>query len=184
MELVALAKSKPGTLNYSSVGEGSISHVGMLVFANKMGIELTHIPYKSTAQSIIDVSTGLIHLQLASIPPALSLYQAGKVQVLAVAGPQRIALMPDVPTMAEAGVADYEATFWLAMFAPAGTSAAIVARLNRELADVLKTDAVKQAFAAQGVVPEHSTPEALGVLLQRDIETFRGVMTKAGIQPK
>ncbi len=86
LDLVALAKSKPGILNYSSVGEGSISHVGMLVFANKMGIALTHVPYKSTAQSIIDVSSGIIHLQLASIPPALPLYQAGNVQILAVAG--------------------------------------------------------------------------------------------------
>ena len=183
-ELIALAKSKPGELNYSSVGEGSISHVGMLVFANKTGVSLTHIPYKSTAQSIIDVAGGIIHLQLASIPPALPLYQAGKVSVLAVAGPRRVALMPDVPTMAEAGVPDYEEVFWLAMFAPAGTPPAIVKRLNGELAEVLKTEEVKTAFAAQGVEPEHSTPEQLGALLRRDIAAFHDIAASAGIKPR
>jgi tripartite-type tricarboxylate transporter receptor subunit TctC len=184
LELVALARAKPGELNYSSVGEGSISHVGMLIFANKMGIALTHIPYKSTAQSIVDVSAGIIHLQLASIPPTVALYQAGKVEVLAVAGSKRVALMPDVPTMAEAGVADYEATFWLAVFAPAGTPARIVARLNRELTEVLKAEELKKAFAQQGVEPEHSSPEGLGSVLRRDIEAFRDVVMKGGIKPQ
>ena len=182
LDLVALAKSKPGELNYSSVGEGSISHVGMLIFADKMGIKLTHIPYKSTAQSIIDVAAGIIHVQLASIPPTLPLYHAGKVQVLAVAGPKRVALMPDVPTMAEAGIPDYQATFWLAMFAPAGTPPAIVARLNRAMADVLKTDEIKNAFTVQGVDPESSSPEELGAMLHRDIDSFRDIIIKAGIK--
>ena len=93
----------------------------MARFLKKMGIELTHVPYKSTAQSIIDVASGLIQVQLASIPPAMSLYTGGLVRVLAVAGPRRIPLMPDVPTMREAGVKDFEATFWLGMFAPAHT---------------------------------------------------------------
>jgi tripartite-type tricarboxylate transporter receptor subunit TctC len=184
LDLVALARSKPGELNFSSVGEGSIAHVGMLIFANKMGIALTHIPYKSTAQSIVDLSTGIIHLQLASIPPTVPFYQAGKVQVLAVAGTQRVALMPDVPTMAEAGVPGYEATFWLAMFAPAGAPATIVARLNRELAEVLKAEDLKKAFAPQGVEPEHSTPEELAALLRHDIDDFRGVAVRAGIKPQ
>jgi tripartite-type tricarboxylate transporter receptor subunit TctC len=183
-ELVTLARSKPGAFNFSSVGEGSIAHVGMLIFASKMGIVLTHIPYKSTAQSIVDLSNGIIHLQLASIPPTVPFYQAGKVRVLAVAGASRVALMPEVPTMAEAGVPDYEATFWLAMFAPAGTPAAIVARLNRELAEVLAGDELKKAFAPQGIEPEHSSPEALGELLRRDITAFREVASKAGIKPQ
>lgn len=181
-ELVALAKSKPGALNFSSVGEGSVSHVGMLIFARKMGIALTHVPYKSTAQSIVDVSTGIIHMQLASIPPTVPLYQAGKIQVLAVAGAKRVAMMPDVPTMAEAGVPDYEATFWLAMFAPAGTAAAVVTRLNRELDDVLRTKTLAQAFAPQGIEPEHSSPEALAALLRHDIDAFRKIADAAGIK--
>ncbi len=181
-ELIALAKSKPGVLNYSSVGEGSIAHVGMVVFAKKVGIELTHIPYKSTAQSIIDVASGIINLQLASIPPTVSLYQAGKVQVLAVAGPNRIDLMPDVPTIAEAGVADFEATFWLAMFAPAKTPPSIVSRLNKEVGEVLRAETTKKTLVIQGVDAQASTPEGLDEIVRSDIAAFRLVMDTAGLR--
>ena len=97
-ELTALARSKPGVLNYSSAGEGSIAHLGMLMLAKKLGITLTHVPYKSTAQSIIDVANGTIHLQLATIAPTISLYQAGRVRILGVADTQRVALLPEIPT--------------------------------------------------------------------------------------
>jgi tripartite-type tricarboxylate transporter receptor subunit TctC len=181
IELVAAAKSKPGQFNYSSIGEGSVAHIGMVVFAEKMGLQLQHIPYKTTAQSIIDVATGIIHMQLASIPPIVSLHESKKIQVLGIAGKNRIPLMPDVPTIAEAGIPDYEQTFWLAMFGPAGMPASIVARLNREVAAGLQTDAVKNAFVAQGVETEHSTPEGLGEILRQDIAAYREVASKAGI---
>ena len=100
----------------------------MVVFAEKMGLDLHHVPYKTTAQSIIDVATGIIHMQLASMPPIVSLYESKRIQVLGIAGKHRLPLMPDVPTMAEAGIPDYEQTFWLAVFAPAGTPAPIVTR--------------------------------------------------------
>jgi tripartite-type tricarboxylate transporter receptor subunit TctC len=179
--LVALAKSKPGQLNYSSIGEGSIAHLGMVVFAEKMGLDIHHVPYKSTAQSIIDVSAGIIHMQLASIPPIVSLHQAKKILVLGVAGRKRIPLMPEVPTMAEAGILDYEQTFWLAIFAPAGTPDPIIHRINREVGAGLQTDAVKNAFIVQGVVTEHSTPKELGEILRKDIDAYRNVASKAGI---
>jgi tripartite-type tricarboxylate transporter receptor subunit TctC len=179
--LVALAKSKPGQLNYSSIGEGSIAHLGMVVFAEKMGVDIHHVPYKTTAQSIIDVSTGIIHMQLASIPPIVSLHQARKIAVLAIAGKNRIPLMPEVPTMGEAGIPDYEQTFWLAIFAPAGTPDPVIHRLNREIAAGLQTGAVKSAFVSQGVETEHSTPLELGEILKRDIENYRGVASKAKI---
>jgi tripartite-type tricarboxylate transporter receptor subunit TctC len=182
MELVALARAKPGTLNFSSIGEGSIAHLGMVVFAEKMRLQLHHIPYKTTAQSIIDVASGIIHLQLASIPPIVSLRDAGKIDVLAIAGRNRIPLMQDVPTMAEEGIRDYEQTFWLALFGPAGMPRDIIARLNREIAAGLKTEEVKKAFVAQGVEIEHSTPAALGEIVRRDIEAYREIATKAGIE--
>ena len=182
LQLVALAKQKPGQLNFSSVGEGSLSHVGMLVFARKMGITLTHIPYRSTAQSIVDLAAGIIHVQLASIPPTMPFYQSGKVQVLAVAGRKRVMGMSDVPTVAESGIPDYEATFWLAMFAPAGTPPGIVVRLNRELGDVLNTAALAESFAPQGVTPETSTPEEPSATLRRDIAAFRSVLGEAGLE--
>jgi tripartite-type tricarboxylate transporter receptor subunit TctC len=181
-ELVARAKDKPGSLNYSSIGEGSIAHLGMVVFADKMGIQIQHVPYKTSAQSIVDVATGIIHMQLASIPPTVSLYESRRVQVLAVAGPHRVPLMKDVPTMAEQGISDYEQTFWLALFAPAGTPPDIIARLNREIAAGLATDEVRNALIAQGVEAEPSTPEALAAIVRRDIEAYREVATKAGIE--
>ena len=181
LDLVALAKSKPGTLNLSSNGEGSVSHLGMVIFAEKMGLKLHHVPYKSTAQSITDVVTGLIHLQLASISPIISLYQSKKIQVLGIAGKHRIPLMKDVPTMAEAGVADFEHNFWMAIFGPAGIQPDIIARLNREVGAALQTDGVKKAFVELGVEPEHSTPEELGEILRRDIAAYRDIATKVGI---
>jgi tripartite-type tricarboxylate transporter receptor subunit TctC len=179
--LVSLAKAKPGQLNYSSIGEGSIAHLGMVVFAEKMGLDIHHVPYKSTAQSIVDVSSGIIHMQLASIPPIVSLHQAKKILVLGVAGKKRIPLMPEIPTMAEAGIPDYEQTFWLAMFAPAGTPEPIIHRINREVGAGLQTDVVKNALMLQGVETEHSTPSELGDILRRDIDAYRDVASKAGI---
>jgi tripartite-type tricarboxylate transporter receptor subunit TctC len=181
LELVAYAKARPGQLNYSSIGEGSIAHLGMVVFADKMELDLHHVPYKTTAQSIIDVATGIMHMQLASVPPIVSLYEAKKIQALGIAGKRRLLLMPDVPTMAEAGIPDYEQTFWLALFAPAGTPAPIVTRLNREIGAELTTGAVIDAFTAQGVETEHSTPEGLAAILVRDIEAYRRMASKAGI---
>ena len=98
-ELVALARSKPGQLNFSSTGEGSIAHLGMLVLAKKLGIEMTHVPYKSTAQSIIDVASGVIQLQLATIAPTIPLHHTGKVRILGVASDHRTPVLPDVPPL-------------------------------------------------------------------------------------
>jgi tripartite-type tricarboxylate transporter receptor subunit TctC len=181
LEFVALAKAKPGFYNFSSIGDGSVAHLGMVVFSEKMGLKLHHVPYKSTAQSIIDVVSGIIHLQLASIPPIVSLYETKRIQVLGIAGKNRLPLLKDVPTMAEAGIPDYEQTFWLAMFGPAGMPAEIVTRLNRAVGAALQTEEVKQAFVQQGVETEHSTPEELGATLRRDIDAYREVATKAGI---
>src|SRR5215467_1902968 len=180
-ELVTYAKARPGKLNYSSIGEGSIAHLGMVLFAEKMGLDLHHVPYKTTAQSIIDIASGIIHMQLASVSPIVSLYESKKIQVLGIAGKRRLPLLPGVPTMAEAGIPAYEQTFWLAMFAPAGTPAPIVERLNREIGAGLRTDAVINAFIAQGVETEHSTPEGLAGILVRDIEAYRELASKAGI---
>jgi tripartite-type tricarboxylate transporter receptor subunit TctC len=181
LELVALAKSKPGELNYSSSGEGSIGHLGMAVFADKVGIDIRHIPYKSTAQSIVDVATGIIQLQLATIAPILSLHAAKKVQVLAVAGKNRLPALPDVPTVAEAGIPDFEETFWVGVFAPVETPAAIVARLNREVGAALQADEIKKAFVLQAADTEHSTPAGLGEILRQDIQAYREAATRIGL---
>ena len=153
-ELVALAKSKPGALNYSSVGEGSVARIGMLIFALQKGLAFQHIPYKTSAQSVVDLAAGIIDLQLATIPPTLPLYQGGKIGVLAVTSTKRIALLPEIPTMQEAGVPDYDMTFWLAMFAPSKTPRHIIDKLNLVMRETLEVPEVRAALGKQGIEAE------------------------------
>jgi tripartite-type tricarboxylate transporter receptor subunit TctC len=181
-ELVALARSKPGSLNYSSTGEGSIAHLGMLVLAKKLGIEMTHIPYKTTAQSIIDVASGVIQLQLATISPTIPLYQAGKVRILGVASDRRTPLLPDVPTLQEQGVSNFQATFSMGLFLPAGSPEAIVRRLNQAVGETLADAAIQKAFFQQGFEPKHSSPVELGQYLAAEIETYRQIVAEHGIK--
>lgn len=183
-EFVALARAKPGALNYASAGEVSLANLGMLILAAKTGTQMTHVPYRSTAQSIVDIVSGTIHAQIASVPPTLELERSGKVRALAVTTDKRIATMPEVPTVMEAGIADYELSFWTAVFAPAGTPAAVVTRLNREINDILAADSVKKALAEQGVDADPTTPDALGALVAKETAKFRAVVEQAGINPQ
>ena len=183
-EFVDLAKAKPGALNYASAGEVSLANLGMLILAGKTGVALTHVPYRSTAQSIVDIVSGIIHAQIASVPPTLELERTGKVRAIAVTTDKRIATMPDVPTVMESGVTDYELSFWTAIFAPAGTPAPIVARLNREINEILATAEARKALAEQGVDAEPTTPDALGALVRKETTKFRAVVEQAGIKPQ
>jgi tripartite-type tricarboxylate transporter receptor subunit TctC len=181
-ELVALARSKPGSLNYSSTGEGSIAHLGMLVLAKKLGIEMTHIPYKSTAQSIVDVASGIIQLQLATVSPTIPLYQTGKVRILGVASDRRTPLLPDVPTLQEQGVPDFQAKFSMALFLPAESPDIIVKRLNRAVGEALADAAVQKSYFQQGFEPKASSPAELGQYLDTEIETYRQIVAEYGIK--
>jgi tripartite-type tricarboxylate transporter receptor subunit TctC len=181
-ELVALARSKPGSLNYSSTGEGSIAHLGMLVLAKKLGIEMTHIPYKSTAQSIVDVASGVIQLQLATISPTIPLYQAGKVRILGVASDRRTPLLPDVPTLQEQGVSDFQAKFSMALFLPGGSPKIIVKRLNEAVGEALADAAVQKSYFQQGFEPKASSPGELRQYLETEIETYRQIVAEYGIK--
>jgi tripartite-type tricarboxylate transporter receptor subunit TctC len=181
-ELVALARSKPGSLNYSSTGEGSIAHLGMLVLAKKLGIEMTHIPYKSTAQSIVDVASGVIQLQLATISPTIPLYQAGKVRILGVASDRRTPLLPDVPTLQEQGVSDFQAKFSMALFLPAGSPEIIVKRLNEAVGEALADAAVQKSYFQQGFEPKASSPAELRQYLETEIGTYRQIVAEYGIK--
>jgi tripartite-type tricarboxylate transporter receptor subunit TctC len=182
-DLVQLARrSKPGSLNYSSTGEGSISHLGMLIFAKKLGIEMTHVPFKSTAQSIVDVASGVIQLQLASIAPTIPLYRAGKVRILGIAGNQRSPLLPEVPTLAEQG-ADTHASFSQGLVFPAGTPDFIVKRLNLAVRHTLEDQKVKDAFFQQGVEPRASTPGELAQDIEAEFEEYKSILSEFKIAP-
>jgi tripartite-type tricarboxylate transporter receptor subunit TctC len=181
-ELIALAKSKPGTVSYGSAGLASLAHLASALFENLAGVKLNHIPYKSSAQSVVDLISGRLDMQFATIPPTISNINAGQVRALATTGTRRVSALPDVPTMAEAGMANYDASLWLAMVAPAGTPPDIVNRLNREIVEVLNMPRIKEALAVQGMETEPGPPEALANLIGSEIEKWRKVITQAGIK--
>ena len=181
-ELIALAKAKPGTIGYGSAGLASLAHLASALFESLAGVQLNHIPYKSSAQSVVDLIAGRLDMQFATIPPTLSNINAGQLRALATTGTHRVAALPDLPTIMEAGIADYEASLWLAVVAPAGTPDAIVTRLNREINELLNKDSVKSALAAQGLDVEPGPPEALAERIRTDIDKWRKVITQAGIK--
>src|SRR5262245_18300412 len=183
-ELVALARSKPGVLNYGSAGPASLAHLAGALFANLTDTQLTHVPYKSSAQSVVDLISGRLDMQFATIAPTLANIRAGQLRALATTGRVRSKTLPEVPTMDEAGVAGYEATLWFALTAPAGLPPAVAARLHKETVDVLNSAEMKETFAQQGFTPDPGTPDALTVQIRRDIAKWRDVIAKAGIKPE
>jgi tripartite-type tricarboxylate transporter receptor subunit TctC len=154
----------------------------MLVLAKKLGIEMTHIPYKSSAQSIVDVASGVIQLQLATISPTIPLYQAGKVRILGVASDRRTPLLPDVPTLQEQGVPDFQAKFSMGFFMPAGSPDSVVKRLNVAVGETLQDPAVQKSYFQQGFEPKASSPAELGQYLTTETETYRRILAEYGIK--
>jgi tripartite-type tricarboxylate transporter receptor subunit TctC len=181
-ELIALAKAKPRTLSYASAGPATLAHLSGVLFEKLAHVELTHVPYRGTAQSTVDLVAGRVDMQFGTIPPALANVRAGKLRALAVTGARRNAALAEVPTIAESGLPGYESTLWQAIVAPAATPAAIVARLNREIVAVLNEPEVRAAFATHGIEPEPGSAEALGARIRADVLKWREVMQSAGIQ--
>ena len=181
-ELIALAKAKPGTLNYGSAGVASLAHLATALLANMAGVTLTHVPYKSSAQSVTDMMTGRLDMQFATIAPTLPNIQAGQLRALVTSGKTRVAALPEVPTVAESGIAGYEAALWVSFVAPAATPATIVARLNREVNEILSSAEGKEALVAQGMEAQPGPPDAVTERIRTDIEKWRAVVTKAGIR--
>ena len=181
-ELIALARARPRALNYASAGAATLAHLSGALFERMAKIELTHVPYRGTAQSTLDLLEGRVEMQFGTIPPSLPHIRAGKLRALAVTGAVRNHTLPDVPTIAESGLSGYECSLWQAIVAPAATPPAIVARLNRATAAVLGDPDVRAAFAKHGVEPEPGSPEALGARIRDDVKKWREVITSAGIR--
>jgi tripartite-type tricarboxylate transporter receptor subunit TctC len=181
-DLVALAKGKPGTINYGSAGLASLAHLASALFENLASVKLNHIPYKSSAQSVVDLISGRLDMQFATIPPTLANINANHVRALATTGAQRVSVLPNVPTVAESGLSGYEASLWVAIVAPAGTPPAIVTRLNREINAALDAPHVKESMAKQGLETEPGSPEALAGRIRADIDKWRAVIRQAGIK--
>jgi tripartite-type tricarboxylate transporter receptor subunit TctC len=181
-ELIALAKAKPGTLNYGSAGVASLAHLATALFASTAGVSITHVPYKSSAQSMTDMITGRLEMQFATIAPSLSNIRAGQLRALVTSGKTRVAVLPEVPTVAESGLAGYEAALWVSLVAPPATRPAIVARMNRELNEILASADGNEALVAQGMQGEPGPPEAVTERIRVDIAKWRDVAAKAGIR--
>jgi tripartite-type tricarboxylate transporter receptor subunit TctC len=181
-ELLALAKAKPGTLNYSSVGLGSLAHLATEMMSTMAGIKMNHIPYRASGPAILDMSENRIDLSIGVLGTFLSLIRDGKIRALAVTTDKRVDTVPDVPTMAEAGLPGFEASLWFAVVAPAAIPQPVLARLNKEINAILAEPGIKKSLAAQAVDVETSGPEKLRARIRADIEKWRDIAAKAGVK--
>ena len=183
-DLVALAKTKPGQLNYGSAGLASLAHLAAALFESETGIDMTHIPYKSSAQSSIDMITGRLDMQFATVAPTLQNIRDGKLRALATTGRKRVSALPEVPTMIESGVKDYDVALWIAYVTPAGTPDAVVGRLNREMVAILNDPETAEALRKQGFDPDPGPPEAVSARVRSEVEQWRALVAKTGIKPE
>ena len=181
-ELVALAKAKPGELSYGSTGVGGLQHLNAEMFKQMTGIDLVHVPYKGTSQLLPDLISGRIPLAIDSIPAHLPHVKAGKTRALAVGSRTRSSVLPDVPTMAEAGLPGYETATNYTLFVPAKTPAAIVARLNRDTNAVLQLPEVVEKLNSLGIVVTGGTTEAAVARTATETAKWDGVIRKGNLQ--
>lgn len=183
-ELIALAKSQPGKLNFGSGGKGIQSHISGEMFKSATGVEIVHIPYKGTVQAAGDLVAGQVQLVFADMVPAMPHIKAGRIRPLAVTTETRSPVLPDVPTMIESGVLGYRAGVWWAVMSPKGTPDAIVNRLNAELGRIVKLADVQEKYASLGVSTEHSTPQFVTEKIKTDTQQFARVLKAAGVEPE
>jgi len=183
-ELIALARKRPGELAYGTAGLGSFTHISAELFAVMTGTRMTHVPYKGSGPATADLIGGHIQLSFSSAVPAMPQIQSGRLRALATTGAMRLAVLPDLPTVAEAGVAGYESSTWTAMAAPARTPQAIVERLNREVAAVLQLPDIQERSAAMGSVITGGTPEWFQDYLKSELVKYGKLVKQAGIRPE
>jgi len=183
-EFIALAKAQPGKLAYASAGPGTPYHLAGELFATMTGTELLHVPHKNSGEARTDVMGGHVQMMFDAVTAMKSNIEAGQVRALATTGLTRSSVLPDVPTLNEAGVPGYEATIWLGFMAPKGTPPEIVDRLNAEIGKIVAKPAVKEAWAKQGAVPMTMTPAEFGTFLKADIDKWAKVIEKAGLKPQ
>ena len=182
-ELVALARQKPGALNYASIGIGSAPHLGAELFKSVAGVDITHVPYRgSSAQAITALLAGDVEMFLVGTSTAVPHIQSGTLRGLAVTARNRVDGLPDVPTFAEAGLPGVDVSIWFAVLVPGGTSGAIVKKLNADIVQVVADPEFKQALKARGFEAMSSTPEQLAEFMDKDYVKFRNLIQKLGLQ--
>ncbi|HZN23683.1 MAG TPA: tripartite tricarboxylate transporter substrate binding protein [Burkholderiales bacterium] len=182
-ELVALAKSKPGQLNFASAGTGTATHLGLELLKLTTGMDAVHVPYKGGAPAVTDLMAGQVQLLWVSIPSVLPHVKAGRLRAVAVSTSKRSASAPDIPTVAESGYPGFEYSNWNALFAPAKTSPTVVKQVNAAIVKILSETDVAQKLIAIGADPAPGTPEDLARYMRADNERWKKVIRTAGIKP-
>jgi len=183
-ELIALARAKPGQLNFTSSGIGGINHLGTEVLMAAAKINMVHIPHKGMAPALTDLISGEVQVLLVSLPSVSAQMKAGRLRALAVSTAKRSSFMPELVTVAESGVPGYDVSLWWGVFAPVKTPKPVIDRLNAEIRKALATDAMKKQFADFGAEPSPMTPEAFSALVKSEIAQWRKVIKDANIKPE
>jgi tripartite-type tricarboxylate transporter receptor subunit TctC len=181
-ELVALAKAKPGQLNYGSGGNGSAANLATEYFKLQTGVSMVHIPYKGTAPAVTDLIGGQIQVLFTGAPAVIGHIKSGQLRALAVSSPKRLDALPDLPTVAESGYKDFEADQWYGVVAPAGTPREVISKLNVQINAALNTPELKARLSAEGAVAMPGTPEAFGQLMAREITRWKPVITSGRVK--
>jgi tripartite-type tricarboxylate transporter receptor subunit TctC len=181
-ELIALARAKPGSVNFASSGQGSVIHLATELFASMAGIKLNHVPYKGTGPAMTDLLGGQTDLFFSSPAAAVPQVQAGKLRALAVTTARRIPALPNVPTMAEAALPGYDVTLWHGLIGPKGLPREVVDRINGEVTKVLKLKETADLLQSDGVAPAGGTPAEFHALIRKEIEVWRKVAADANVK--
>jgi len=182
-EFIALARAKPGTLNFGSPGNGSQAHVGVELLKIQLGLELVHLPYQGVGPAMKDLLGGRLQLMLAQVPSALPQIKAGKLRPLGVASSAPLAALPEVPTIAAAaGLPGYEAVSWYALMAPAGTPHEVISKIHTDVAKVLQFPEVRERLAGMGAEPSGEAPAELAARIKSEYERWGEVVRKANIK--
>jgi tripartite-type tricarboxylate transporter receptor subunit TctC len=180
-DLIALAKSRPHQLNFGSAGSGSPNHLAIELFKTMAKVSMVHVPYKGgSGQMVGDLLAGQVQLASIGLPPAMPHVKSGKLRVIAVTGSKRSPLLPEAPTVSEAGLPGFDVTSWYGMFGPAALPRELVTRVNGDIAGVLSAADVKERLAASGAEPAHTSPEELGKLVREEIAKWARVVAESG----
>jgi tripartite-type tricarboxylate transporter receptor subunit TctC len=182
-ELVAAAKAQPGRIAYASSGPGTGGHLAVELLSWMAGISLTHVPYKGAAPALIDVIGGQVQIMCTSPLPAMPHVKSGKLRALAMTGARRARFAPEIPTVAEAGYAGYEASLWYALLAPAGTPRPIIARLHAETVKVVRSTGMTEQLLAQGAEPIAGSPQEFDAYLRTEIDRWTKLIARAHVRP-
>jgi tripartite-type tricarboxylate transporter receptor subunit TctC len=181
-DLIALARAKPGSLNYGSAGTGSVSHFSSEQFKALAGVDIVQVPYKGAGPAVTDLIAGRLHMMFENLPTVVQHVRAGRLKMLAVGTRSRSALAPEIPTVAEAGVPGYESSTAFGVLAPARTPAAVIGRLNRELVRIMQSGDIKEKMTAQGVEAVGSTPQQYSAHLKEELAKYGRIVKAAGIR--